>query len=150
MIDNLTTAQIAYVLQRELIGRIGCSADNEVYVVPIAYAFDGKYIYAHSREGMKIEMMRKNPDVCFEVDRIENMRNWTSIIVRGKFQELTREIDRTRALKILNDRLVPYGISETMEPRGPSPGKKTIEKDRKPVVYRISITEMTGRYEKTL
>lgn len=85
---------------------------------------------------MKVQMMRKNPDVCFEVDHVENMRSWRSAIVWGKFQELNKEKDRAKALKILNDRFVSYGISETMEPLGLAHGPDIIEKDCQPVVYR--------------
>lgn len=71
MIGTLTKDQIEVVLRSGLIGRIGCQSDSKVFVVPVTYVFDEKYIYAHSREGQKIQIMRKNPDVCFEVDSIE-------------------------------------------------------------------------------
>ena len=61
-------------------GRIGCYADNEIYVVPITYAYQDGFIYAHSKEGKKVQMMRQNPKVCFQVDAMENMTNWRSVI----------------------------------------------------------------------
>lgn len=148
MIGTLTRDQIEHILSSGLIGRIGCYADNNVYVVPVTYVFDDKYIYTHSREGMKVQMMRKNPEVCFEVDSIEGMTNWRCVIVWGKFQELKTETEQVKALKLLKDRLMPYLLSETMRPHGLDLGPKKIEKDHKPVVYRIHITQMTGRYEK--
>jgi len=148
MIGSMEKDQIEHVLRRGLIGRIGCSADNKIYIVPVTYVFDNKYIYAHSREGMKIEMMRKNPDVCFEVDSIETMTNWSCVVAWGEFEELADEVERTSALKILNDRLMPYLLSETMRPQGHKEIPNAIEKGHQAVVYRISITEMTGRYEK--
>ena len=148
MIGTLTTEQIEHVLQSGLIGRIGCCDDDTVYVVPVNYVFDDKYIYAHSREGLKVQVMRKNPQVCFEVDSIENMTNWRCVIVHGKFQELKSGAEQTRALKILQDRLMPYLLSETMRPRAIDQVAQSVEKERRPVVYRIEITKMTGRYEK--
>ncbi len=97
---------------------------------------------------MKIEMMRKNPNVCFEVESIETMTNWSCVVAWGKFEELDNEVERTKALKILNDRLMPYLLSETMRPHGVGQIPHDVEKGRQAVVYRISITEMTGRYEK--
>jgi uncharacterized protein len=148
MIGSMEKEQIEHVLRRGLIGRIGCSADNRIYIVPVTYVFDSNYIYAHSREGKKIEMMRRNPDVCFEVESIETMTNWSCVVAWGKFEELDDEVERAKALKILDDRLMPYLLSETMRPQGHGQIPHGVEKSREAVVYRISITEMTGRYEK--
>lgn len=148
MIGSLTNDQIEHVLRNGLIGRIACYADHKIYVVPVTYVFDGKFIYAHSREGMKVQMMRKNPNVCFEVDSIETMTNWRCVVAWGKFEELDNEAERSKALKILNDRLMPYLLSETMRPHALTHGPERVEKDRKPVVYRINVSEMSGRYEK--
>ena len=49
---------------------------------------------AHSLKGMKIEMMRKKPKVCFEVDEMKNFTNWRSVIVWGEYQEFTEERER--------------------------------------------------------
>ncbi|HPH47800.1 MAG TPA: pyridoxamine 5'-phosphate oxidase family protein, partial [Chryseolinea sp.] len=89
MIGTLNKLQIDFLLRSELLGRIGCSADGITYVIPITYVYDGKYILAHTREGTKIEMMRKNANVCFEVDRIQDMANWQSVIIQGKYEELS-------------------------------------------------------------
>ena len=42
-------------------------------------------LYCHSGEGLKLQMMRANPSVCFEVDRHENLANWQSVIAQGTF-----------------------------------------------------------------
>jgi uncharacterized protein len=150
MIGTLTKQQMEHVLRCGLIGRIGYRIGEAMYVVPVTYVFDGKYIYAHSKEGLKIQAMRKNPKICFEVDSIENMMNWRCVIVQGQFQELTKIEEQQKAIKILNDRLMPYLLSETMRPKGFEKMPETVEKNRKPVIYRIQIIEMSGRYEKNL
>jgi nitroimidazol reductase NimA-like FMN-containing flavoprotein (pyridoxamine 5'-phosphate oxidase superfamily) len=148
MIGTLTNEQIEHILRGGLIGRIGCCDGNSVYVVPVTYVFDGEHIYAHSREGLKIQIMRANPVVCFEVDSIETMTNWRCVIVHGEFQELKTAEEQERGLKILKDRLAPYLLSETLRPRGFDYAPAKVEKDRKPVIYRIQISRMSGRYEK--
>lgn len=44
-------------------------ADHDVpFLVPVFYAYDGASIYFHSANaGTKIEIMKRNPKVCFEV-----------------------------------------------------------------------------------
>ncbi len=150
MIGTLTNEQCAHVLRSGLIGRIGCWDGNSVYIVPVTYAFDGTYIYAHSREGLKVKIMRANPQVCFEVDSIETMNNWRCVIVHGKFIELDEMKDQETGLKILKDRLAPFLLSETMQPRGFDFAPTGVERERRPVVYRIEIDRMTGRYEKNI
>jgi len=91
MLGKLSDVQIEQVLHEQFVGRIGCYADGKIYVVPVTYVYDDAYIYAHSKEGLKVQMMRKSPQVCFQVDAMENMTNWRSVIVWGEYQELKRK-----------------------------------------------------------
>ena len=88
MIDNLSDDQIDHILSAQVVGRLGCHAEGKTYVIPIAYVFDGSYVYAHSRMGTKVAMMRKNRRVCFQVDVIHNMANWRSVMIDGEYEEL--------------------------------------------------------------
>lgn len=149
MLGTLSKTQIDQVLDSQVIGRIGCYADGKVLVVPITYAFDGECIYAHSKEGMKIKMMRKNPKVCFEVDVMDNMANWRSVILWGEYEELKGRASQEKGMKILTDRLMPLIASETLRPdEHHSMRPQMVEKEQKAIVYRIKIKERTGRYEK--
>lgn len=150
MLGTLTKDQILHVLQSQVVGRLACCVDDELYIVPISYAYHKDFIYAHSKEGLKVQMMRRNPKVCFQVDSIENMANWRSVILWGEYEELKTEKDQKAGLKILADRLVPYLTSETVRPsQHLSSPPAIIEKDLKAAVYRIRITKSSGRYEKT-
>lgn len=149
MLGSLSKSQIDHVLYSQAIGRIGCYTDEKVYVVPVTYAYDGKYIYAHSKEGMKIKAMRKNPKVCFEVDVMDNMANWRSVILWGEYEELKDPSSQEKGMKILTDRLMPLMASETLHPHEHhSMRPQMVEKEVKAIVYRIKITESTGRFEK--
>lgn len=149
MIGKLNEDQIEDVLRQNVVGRIGCSDGKKIYVVPVNYVFDDKFIICHSVLGMKIRMMRKNPDVCFEVDEMKSFTNWKSVIVWGTYQELKDERERYYAMKLFVDRMMRMKISETavlpemaesrVHPRSPG--------NIKPVIYRIVITEKTGRFE---
>ncbi|HEU5292157.1 MAG TPA: pyridoxamine 5'-phosphate oxidase family protein [Cyclobacteriaceae bacterium] len=149
MLGKLTEDQIEHVLKTQLVGRIGCYAENELYIVPVTYVFHKGHIYAHSKEGRKIQMMRKNPHVCFQVDVMENMTNWRSVIIWGTYEELKSEKEQHAGMKIM-DRLMPFLTSETVRP---SPGfshpPEVVEKGVKAVAYRIKVTRATGRFEKT-
>lgn len=98
MIGKLTESQIEELLGKQLIGRIGCHANDTTYVVPISYAYKDDNIYALTHEGMKVDLMRKNPQVCFEVDNTLDTSNWQSVITWGTFEEINDAAERKEAL----------------------------------------------------
>lgn len=147
MLGQLQSPAIEALLHSQLIGRIGCHANNTTYVVPISYAYDGEYIYCRADEGMKVAMMRSNPEICFEVDHFSNMANWESVIAWGTYEELTEEEARKQALQKLVDRVLPLISSETvhLSPQWPFPAQDL--NAIKGIVFRIWLKEKTGRYE---
>jgi nitroimidazol reductase NimA-like FMN-containing flavoprotein (pyridoxamine 5'-phosphate oxidase superfamily) len=148
MLGTLTQEQSEHVLRTELIGRIGCYSGGKVYIVPVSYVFVNDHIYAHSNEGLKIRMMRKNTKVCFEVESRESMRSWRSVILWGKYEELKTLPEQRKAMKILHDRFLPYTTSESLAPTPYVDSPRQVEKARKPVFYRISVEEISGRFER--
>lgn len=142
MIDEL--------LENNMIGRLGYSDGNRMYIVPISYLFyDRKYILAHSREGQKIEILRKNPNMCLAVDQIENLNNWKSVILWGKYEEITDKRERYYALDLLIRRIYKYKLAENQA----AAVHREIEESlilperEKAVVYRIQIERRSGRFE---
>ncbi len=149
MLGKLSNTQIDQVLSAQYVGRIGCCTSEKMYVVPVTYVYHEGYIYAHSKEGMKIKMMRKNPNICFQVDVMENMTNWRSVILWGEYEELKGEKEQQAGMKIMMDRLAPFITSETVRPsHSYSHPPEVVEKGFKAVAYRVKITEKTGRFEK--
>jgi nitroimidazol reductase NimA-like FMN-containing flavoprotein (pyridoxamine 5'-phosphate oxidase superfamily) len=148
MIEILSDQEIMNVVSNSVVGRLGCHADGKTYVVPISFAYDSGYIYARTFEGMKIEMMRKNPEVCFQVDDMQSMADWKSVILWGAFEELKKKADREMGLKILLSRILPNVSSETVKftPEWPFASGNLSEIEG--IVFRIRVREMSGRMEK--
>jgi hypothetical protein len=116
----------------------------------MTYAYDGTAVYAHSAAGLKVRMMRKNPEVCFEVDIVENFTNWRSVIAWGHFEEL-RDAAADEAIKLLLSRFTPLMPSETAMPvqRLTAPvGQHAAPAARPASIFRVVLREKTGRYEK--
>jgi nitroimidazol reductase NimA-like FMN-containing flavoprotein (pyridoxamine 5'-phosphate oxidase superfamily) len=149
MFGKLNPREIEQLLSKQLVGRIGCHADGLTYIVPISYAYDGEYIYARTFEGMKVNMMRKNPDVCFEVEDTKNLSNWRTVVTWGSFEELPEGIQRKEALRVLAGRKLPVVSSETMQLGSQWPFSSDDE-NVDGVIFRIRIKEKTGRYEESL
>jgi len=149
MLGSLSISEIEDLLYRCNLGRIGCSHNGKIYVVPVNYVYDGRSVIAHSVEGLKIRMMRGNPSVCFEVDEVHNNKNWQSAIAQGTYQEITGERERYEAMKLFVDRMLKLKISTTAHPPEMQPERLHQEHaSAKPIIYRILLSEKTGRYEK--
>lgn len=146
---KLTDVQIEDVLKRQTFGRLGCYACDTVYIVPISFVYDGKNIYCHSLEGKKITMMRENPEVCFELEIMENMGNWKSVVCWGRYQELTGLESRQYVIDLLLQRLAVLEASEEL----PIPlnwahhTKAKNDGSSDTVMFRIAIKKKTGRFE---
>jgi nitroimidazol reductase NimA-like FMN-containing flavoprotein (pyridoxamine 5'-phosphate oxidase superfamily) len=144
---QLSAAEIEDVLAHQLIGRIGCHTNDMSYIVPICYAYDGECIYARTYEGMKVKMMRENPKVCFQVEYIENMVNWKTVICWGEYEELTDIDKRKKAIQILHQRVLPL-ISNKILKLSPYWPFSSIDSDNiKGIVFCIHLNTKTGRFE---
>jgi nitroimidazol reductase NimA-like FMN-containing flavoprotein (pyridoxamine 5'-phosphate oxidase superfamily) len=139
----LTEEQIDQVLRAELVGRIGCHADGKTYVVPVAYVYDGQHIYGHTGDGMKLRMLRANSDVCFEVDHVESLTSWRSVIAWGRFEEL-HGAEADRAVRLLAERIRPL-VADVEHDLADAEARSAAMEEQRPVVYRISLIERTGR-----
>ena len=148
MIGLLTENEIESVLHHGIIGRIGCHHDGTTYVVPISYAYSDGNVYALTGEGLKLSIMRQNPEVCFEVETQINMANWQSVIAWGTFKELTDPEDRRIGLYNLTSRILPLESSKTTHLYADWPFPSNDLNIIKGVVFRISLHKKTGRFEK--
>ena len=148
MLGQLGHEEIEEFLRSSVVGRIGCHAEGRTYVVPITYAFEDGAIIGHSTNGLKLRMMRENPNVCFEVDRMEDLANWRSVVAWGHFEELQGS-EADRAMATLLARMLPLAVtSETSFPPKDLTHQHRARVDGLPaVVFRIRLTEMTGRFE---
>lgn len=149
MLGELTEQQIDALLKTQVTGRLGCHADSLTYVVPVNYTYDGRCIYAHSADGMKIRMMRKNPEICFQVDAIESVFKWQSVILWGRFEEIEEMDEQQRVMQGIIHRIMPLSEKPSSHPsHGITANESDIGTSIDLVVYRIVITKKTGRFER--
>ena len=135
MIESLGPEECDAFLREQLVGRLGCTVDDRPYVVPLIYAWDGASLYVQSIEGRKIETMRRNPRVVFEVDEYLASGNWRSVIVEGTYEELAVE-EVERALELLVERFGGRRRTRGGDPPAGAP---------RPVAFRIRAGQITGR-----
>lgn len=132
------------ILSKGQIIRVAMALNNEPYVVPMSYGFKDGELFMHSAlEGKKIEMLRKNPNVCFEVSidtellKRDNSCGWTycfrSVIGRGTAVFVSDEREKRRGLDIIMNHYGSYENSYKDEILN------------RTVVIKIEIDELTGK-----
>ncbi len=150
MLGILNQDQINNVLLSQVMGRLACTDGKSPYIIPVTYIFEGEYLYGQSNEGTKLEIMRKNPNVCVEVDIMANMQNWQCVLVFGTFEELKGDLSE-QAREKLYSRIFTLMTSSTVHKfgHGDDAVVRIDESDKvKQIMYRIKIDTVTGRFEK--
>ena len=142
LIRNLTPKECQKMMARNVLGRLGCSRDDQPYVVPIYFAYEPHRLYGFATVGRKIKWMRKNPKVCVEVDEVVDHYRWTSVIATGRYRELpnTAEFksERLHALMALEKRMLWWQTAVAAKQL------PTRNETSEPVFYSIHIDSLTG------
>ena len=61
-------AAVEAILRKEKVLRLAMSRDGQPYLVPLNYGYEPGHVYVHTGlEGLKLDILRQNPRVCFEV-----------------------------------------------------------------------------------
>jgi nitroimidazol reductase NimA-like FMN-containing flavoprotein (pyridoxamine 5'-phosphate oxidase superfamily) len=135
------------ILRQTDVGRLGLVIDGSPYVVPMNFCYTGDKIYLHShKDGKKMQELRKNPSVCFEVDEGEIITGenpcdysweYTSVIAYGKASIVEDEAERLKALKLISDKYSPG--------KGKMITEELMGKFKHLWIVRIDVDEMTGK-----
>jgi nitroimidazol reductase NimA-like FMN-containing flavoprotein (pyridoxamine 5'-phosphate oxidase superfamily) len=142
LVHELSHAECVNVLIRSDLARLACAHDGQPYIVPIHFSYDAarKCLYAFSTVGQKIQWMRDNPKVCIEVEDISDKDHWTTVLVFGRYEELTDSpayrTARQRAQKLFEGR---------PEWWFPAAAKLPSREHHAMVLYRISADRLSGR-----
>ena len=75
--------EIDRLLSRVGYGHLACSRDDQPYVLPIYYTYDGGQIYVYTTVGLKSEIIANNPKVCLQIEEIKPDGAWRSLVVMG-------------------------------------------------------------------
>lgn len=136
---HLDRSECEAILARNHVGRIAYARANHVEIEPVHYVYSDGWIYGRTSEGRKIEMTGYTWwPVAFEVDEIEEMFRWRSVVVHGGFFAMPRreggwDVEEWKTGVELLRTLIPETFAE-----GDPVGFRTI-------VFRIAVQEISGR-----
>ena len=136
MLSNLECTKL---VAENRLGHLECAKNGQPYVVCFTYAHADNHLYAFSMPGKKIDWMRANPLVCAQIDEHRQGREWRSVIVDGRYEELLDPVGRDHAWSLLSKHF------DWWEPGGLKPVTSEISDHSPHVFFRISIEQMSGR-----
>lgn len=136
---------IKSILREAHVCRLALSDNNFPYIVPMNFGFKGNILYLHSaKEGSKIEILRKNNNVCFEVDikqeliKSKTLCDWSmkyySVIGKGKAYLISDFKEKKQALDII---VKKYSSEDSIN--------YSCSAIKKLTVIKVEISKMTGR-----
>jgi len=141
LIREMNEKECRGVLERASLGRLGCSLNDQPYVVPVYLAYEADHIYFFSTIGQKIQWMRANPKVCVQTDEIRNENEWLSVIANGRYEELPEPqytAERAHARELL-ERRHQWWLNALAERRS-----KSSDILVEPLFFRVRISSMSG------
>jgi nitroimidazol reductase NimA-like FMN-containing flavoprotein (pyridoxamine 5'-phosphate oxidase superfamily) len=111
--------ELENIIRSSPVCRIGLCDGDQPYVVPVCFGYESGIMYIHSYPGgKKMEIIRKNPRVCIEIDSgIEPVpaespcnrgMKYRSVIAFGTCRVLSGTDEKKNALKII---LEHYGVN---------------------------------------
>jgi nitroimidazol reductase NimA-like FMN-containing flavoprotein (pyridoxamine 5'-phosphate oxidase superfamily) len=146
LVRSLSTLECTKVLTANRLGRLACTNNGQPYIVPIFFAYAENHLYAFSMPGKKIEWMRANPRVSVIVEEHAQGREWKSVIVDGRYEELPDRIgckvQRDHAWALLSKHV------DWWEPGALKPVAPPVADHSDHVFFRIVIDQLSGREAK--
>jgi uncharacterized protein len=143
LIKALSRPECVVILSRNRLARLACSRNEQPYIVPVYYAFDDRHLYSFAMPGQKVEFMRANPLICFEIEEARENREWSSVVVNGIYEELTgspqHEQERGHAWSLLSQH------TNWWEPGALKLESAVSENVSRHLFYRIRMEAISGR-----
>ena len=103
---------IEAILQQAMVCRVAMCDGDRPYVVPLTYGYaDGCLFFHSAREGRKMDVLARNPKVCFEADLVEEWLpaeqpcawsvRYRSVIGFGRATLVDEPQEKKRALDVI-------------------------------------------------
>lgn len=137
---ELSIEECEALLARHRVGRIAVRDVEGAYIVPMSFVFEGGVVHAHTSPGHKLQLLRRWPHVAFQADEVEEADRWRSVLVRGRFRELTDPDEQAHTRLVLVRAFGGNPVAVTAPH-----GHRTTLADA--IVFRIEPETVTGRAE---
>jgi nitroimidazol reductase NimA-like FMN-containing flavoprotein (pyridoxamine 5'-phosphate oxidase superfamily) len=145
VIIELPTEESMALVERLRKGHLAFAEGSQPLLVPINYVYHENYLYCFTTLGQKVEAMRANPLVAFEVEEFSAGREWTTVVMTGHYEELAPHgAEGDAAWELLQKYPMWWepGYAKTIRRDG-------TERSLEPIYFRIRIDSVSGHQART-
>ena len=134
----LDLADCEALLGRHNVGRLAYSFRDRVDIEPIHYVFESGRIFGRMQFGKKMEVLAHDPWVAFEVDEVDGLFDWRSVVVHGRIVfpdphgQPVDQAQHERGIEVFQ-KLIPNAFTDA----DPTPGRA--------FVFVLHINDISGR-----
>ena len=136
---EMSHTEIDALLARSRTAHLGCSQNDQPYVVPIFYVYQKPDIFIYTTAGLKSGIIAENPKVCLQVEEVDDDGAWQSVVVIGEAEQIVDPGEREKAIEIVRS------VNPTLLPALAVKWSNDWMRKNVEVVYRIKINSVTGR-----
>lgn len=139
---ELDRAACEALLERHSVGRLAFAFHGRVGITPVHYVFADGWIWGRTAPGAKLLTLQHHPYAAFEVDEVEGLFEWRSVVVHGTVY--LPDKDDTEQQRASHERGVMHLralYSNTFAAGDAAPDRTQ--------VFHMHTSEMTGRYATT-
>ena len=134
----LSTAECEKVLSRNHVARIAFSFHDRVDIEPVHYVYERGWMFGRTSPGSKLTTLAHSHWMAAEIDEIDGMFDWRSVVVRGSFYTISPDVPGAEADAWTHGvELVRTLIPETGTADDPVPFRK--------IIFQVHVEEMIGR-----
>ena len=87
----MSEAECLALLRRHHVGRMAYSLNDRVDITPIHYVYSDGWLFARTSHGGKMDVLAVAPYVAFEVDEVDDVFDWRSVVVHGTVYRMERD-----------------------------------------------------------
>jgi nitroimidazol reductase NimA-like FMN-containing flavoprotein (pyridoxamine 5'-phosphate oxidase superfamily) len=138
-------SEIEEIIKKGQICRIGLCENGVPYVVPLCYGYEDRTLYFHcALEGRKLDIIRRNNNVCFEVETdVEFIKHETAACKWGFKYRSVIGFGKASFVEGLEEKLKAYSVMMGCY------SEKKFQFDEEEVnrsaIIRIDIEKLTGK-----
>lgn len=139
---ELSRAECDALLERNHVGRVAFSFHDRVDLEPVHFVYADGWLHGRTAPGAKIAVLRHHPWVAFEVDEVEGLFDWRSVVVHGVVE--IPDADGSPADREAYDRTLAHirtVLPTALEASDPAPDRV--------LPFRIHVDTVSGRAAST-
>jgi len=118
---------IVKIIDESFLCHLGFTLNNQPFVIPVCYGRDQDKIFFHGAKSSRIfNALRSGTEICAAISIVDGIVlarsafnhtiNYRSVVIFGKAYELTNPAEKTNALKIITEHIIPGRWNDVRKP----------------------------------